>query len=110
MARLFEVKDLDERKRALVAESEAYRDSLRLQVQNLKLRGTDAGRKLRRWALFSPLALLVIPLVGRLVQRRKSKKTSLLSTAFSAWQLYRRFGLPLKTVLAILTYMRKRRI
>jgi hypothetical protein len=98
MAGLFRVRRLQDRKRALVAESEAYRQSLTLQCHNFRLYSLQVRRKVSRFA--SPL-LLLLPLAGPLLsfsrgrfaaRKRPFRWIRLPFAALSGWQMYRRFA------------------
>jgi hypothetical protein len=88
---------LEQRKRALVAKSEIYRQTLHVEIQNLRLCSIGLRQKLNRYrALFS-----VVPIAGSLAgilsgglfgRRRKPRWLRLLGTGILGWRLYRRFG------------------
>jgi hypothetical protein len=94
MARFFQVDELEARKRALVTESEVYRQALKLEAQNLQLYGAAARRKLLVFGAVRPLLLTGLPfLLGWWRQRRApAAKPGLLKTALIGWRLYRQFG------------------
>jgi hypothetical protein len=93
------MKELEARKRALAAESEIYRQILKLQIQNLSHRAT--GMK-RRYTLFnSPPLMRLLPMisallgspVGRmLLPKRRARWLRLATTALIGWQAYRKFA------------------
>lgn len=105
MARIASIKDLERRKMALVAESEVYRHSLLLEVQNLRLYGARARRKATRLAVYAPLWKFGLPLLlpflrrsflGRITQaggsRREPSKWRWIGRVITAWQLYRKLS------------------
>jgi hypothetical protein len=90
MGRIFKVKELEAKKRALVEESDLYRQTLRFEVHNLRLHAAWTKRKLT-WLTFTPLWSLLPPLLNSFVKKkRRSSKWRLLSTALAGWQLYRK--------------------
>jgi hypothetical protein len=64
MAKVFPLKELEARKRALVAESEVYRQTLILEVQNVRLYGARMRRTFYVLRLANPLVMLVGSFVG----------------------------------------------
>src|SRR6267378_509940 len=64
MPGLFQVKELEARKRALAAESEVYRQSLRFELHNLDLNAVHAKRRFFKATAFSPLIMLGMPAIG----------------------------------------------
>jgi hypothetical protein len=96
---------LEQRKRALVAESEVYRQMLNLEIQNLRLSGLGLGQKINQYrGLFT-----LIPLAGSLVgmlsgglfrKRRKRGWRQFLGIGILGWRLYRKFGPFLQSGLA----------
>ncbi len=89
MARRLKIADLEARKRALVAESEVYRQSLKLELTNLRLYGATLRRK---WSVFSslkPVFIVGLPLLSALVSKRRRKKMGWIRTLFGGWRLFR---------------------
>jgi hypothetical protein len=90
---------LEARKRVLVAESEAYRQTLRLEVAQLQLHAEQLKRRFRLILFAQPLVAL-LPLVIKLVTGRKariernsrSKFGGMLNAALIGWRLARRFA------------------
>lgn len=106
MAKISPLKDLENRKRALVAESEVYRQTLTLEIQNLRLYGVRMQKKLVILRLANPLFLFGASLVGsRFFGRRRSdrrprgKWTRLFGVGLMGWRLFRQFGPLLQRVL-----------
>jgi hypothetical protein len=99
MAGLFQLKEIEAKKKALAAESELYRQTLKLQIHNLSLRAT--GMK-RRYTLFnSPPLMRLLPMisallgspVGRmLLPKRRARWLRLATAALIGWQAYRKFA------------------
>jgi hypothetical protein len=92
MARIFKIKELEEKKRALAEECDLYRHTLRLEVNNLRLHASWTKRRFTSFTA-SPLWTILPPLLSSFAKRkkRKSSKWRTLSTALAIWQLYRKF-------------------
>jgi hypothetical protein len=97
MARLFQVKQLEARKAALAAESEIYRQTLKLEVQNLRLHSLQTKRRFAALASHPLLDLLslVAPLLGarfggRFSDARPLRWLRLATTLFAGWRAWRR--------------------
>jgi hypothetical protein len=89
MAGIFKVKRLEARRQALLAESELYRQTLKLEVQNLRLCAAGWKHKLTSLSSSNPLFMLA-PLLGMLFQfrrRKPSRWASLGAMALTAWKL-----------------------
>jgi len=91
MAGIFEVNDLEARKRALADESDMYRQVVRLELHNLELYARRVQRKVTIFATIKPLLALGAPLAGSLFGRRQTKWMRLAEAAFAGWQLFRKF-------------------
>jgi hypothetical protein len=94
----FQVKKFEVKKQALAAESEAYRQVLRWQVQNLSLHSTNLKQKVG--AITSNPLLRLLPTAGTffgsplqawLFRRKKSSRLRLLATAYMAWRAFGKF-------------------
>lgn len=96
MARLFKLKELEERRKALATESELYRQMLYLEVQNLRLYGARVRRQYGFLSPSNPLVGLLTPYVGRWFMRRRQRialpKLRWLSLLIGGWRMYRRFS------------------
>jgi hypothetical protein len=93
MARFFKVSHLEARKRALVAESEVYRRTLDLEIQNLKLYRVQLGNKVARFGPSSPLWLLAAPLARMFLRgRRRGGLPRMVGISLLGWQMYKRFS------------------
>ncbi len=107
MPRLLGLKDLRERKAVLAAESEIYRETLRLEAQNLRLYTARVRRKLEFLKAANPL-LAWAPLLGalgNLVFRKKREKRrrgwlGMAGAALSWWRTYRHYRPVVEAVLA----------
>jgi hypothetical protein len=80
------------KKRLLVAESEAYRQLLKLEIQTLRLHGMRTKRRLLSFGTYLPLLMSGIPFVTGLFKRKRGGFGRLGSLAFLAWKAYRRFA------------------
>ena len=85
---VFEVKELESKRKALAAESEVYRETLKLEARNMALYAKYLKVKSSR-APFEYLKFL--PAVATLFFRRKKPKgPRFLTTALLGWQVYNR--------------------
>lgn len=84
--------ELEAKKRALVAESEIYRETLKLELHNLKLFGLRTKRKFSSFANPSPLLMLAAPLMGRFLQKRGSSMVRRLLISFLSYQVFNRLA------------------
>lgn len=83
--------DLDNRKRLLIAEAEVYRQTLKLEFQNLRIYGLKTKRKLTSFGGGNPLLAFGIPMLTSLIaRRRKARKWGALG--FIGWQLWSKLG------------------
>lgn len=93
MARILRLKELELRKRTLVAESEVYRQTLRLEARNFNLYALSLRRKLDVLRWLNPLLTVGAPLVGSLFgARRAPARRGWLGMLLRGWRLYRQFG------------------
>ena len=86
--------ELDNRKKLLVAESEVYRQMIKLEIQNFRIYGTRAKQKANSFRNYGSLLMMLVRLAGGLGGKKKriSRIRRFASLAFSAWQMYSRFG------------------
>jgi len=84
--------ELEAKKKALVAESEVYRQTLKLEIQNLRLCAIRARRKLTLLEAASSLLMPGAPLAAGLLSpgRRSPSFMRYLKIAFMGWRLYRK--------------------
>jgi len=87
MPRLLKIEGLEARRKALAQESDVYRETLKLQIQNLQLYGTRARQRFNFFRPSSPWMMLIGPLLGAFMRRRQSSKIRLVSIAIFAWKL-----------------------
>jgi hypothetical protein len=83
----------EERKKLLVAESEVYRELLKLEFQTFKIYGLRAKRKLSSPASYLPLVMSGLPMLGNLFRRKRgSSFKKVVSLVFLGWKTYQRFA------------------
>jgi len=82
--------ELEARKRALVAESELYRQMLRLEVQNLQLYGLQLRQKFAGFRKPGPAVVLAAALAGSLFGRKRGSSLRRTAMAILSWQLSNR--------------------
>ncbi|HWQ91173.1 MAG TPA: hypothetical protein VN673_05845 [Clostridia bacterium] len=102
MARILTIKDLEERKRALVAESEIYRQTLILEVQNVRLYAARVRRRYTWFRAYAPLVRFGAPFVfpmlrrslfgGLFAPRHKGSRFKWIPAALATWQIYRKLA------------------
>ena len=91
MPRLLEITELEARRKALAQESDVYRESLKLQLQNLQLYGAHLRQRLNFFRPSNPLMMLIGPLIGGVIQsRRKSSRMGMFATLVFAWKIFRK--------------------
>lgn len=99
MPRLFQVDDLEQRKRALVEQSEIYRQTLQFELHNVRLYAEGVTRKVNVVRSFNPLAMLALPVLKSFFQQKLRKtKLGLLAKGFMFWRMYRQFSPMLRGV------------
>jgi hypothetical protein len=114
MAQISRLKDLEGRKRALVAESEVYRQTLKLEIQNIRLYGARMQRKFALARLANPLFLLAGSYIGarffgRGVKLRRRGRWSWLGMGLLAWRALKNYGPLLQNILAQRVFRRGER-
>jgi len=83
------------RKKMLVAESEVYRQLLKLELQTFKVYGVRTKRRLSTFGAYAPLILSGLPILTRMFQRRKKHGISLgkIGSLFLVgWKAYKQFA------------------
>jgi hypothetical protein len=95
MVRLLKVKELEERKRFLLASSEMYRQTLTLEVANIKFSTALLKRRLKSPKHLLMLLGLAVPVAGYVMGRRakateKSRASGWLPKLVAGWKLYQR--------------------
>lgn len=97
------MKALEARKKLLVAESEVYRQTLRLDAQNLRLYSMRMQRKYATYAALKPVLLATLPFATSLFSRKQTESRrprSMLSTALAGWRMYKKFQPLLASLMA----------
>ncbi|HLX71250.1 MAG TPA: hypothetical protein VKV04_16615 [Verrucomicrobiae bacterium] len=87
--------DFEERKKLLVAESEVYRQLLKLEIQTFKIYGTRAKRRMTSVTSYMPWIMGGLPFLTRLFKKRKPERSSLkrLTGLFLfGWKAYQQFA------------------
>jgi len=85
--------DLENRKKLLVAESEVYRELLKLEIQTFKIHGARAKRRMKLFRTWTPLLMAGLPLAKKLAGRKGRPLWDRIGTfAFFAWRAWSKFG------------------
>jgi len=93
MAGIFEVEDLQAKKRALVRESEVYRQTLVMEFHNLRLYTERIRSKVTKLSRLNPFLTLAAPLAGGFFRRTVGRsKLRFVGKALMAWRLYKQFA------------------
>jgi len=82
--------ELEARKRALAAESEVYRETLKLEIHNLRLYVARTKQKLTGFTRPNPLLILLAPLAGAFFRKRRGSWVRRATMAFLSWQVSNR--------------------
>src|ERR1044071_4068730 len=82
--------ELEAKKRALVAESEVYRETLKLELHNVQLYVARTRQKLRSFGKPNPLLMLAAPLAGALFRKPRGAWLRRGAMAFLGWQVSNR--------------------
>jgi hypothetical protein len=109
MARIFNINELEARKRALAEESDLYRQTLRFEIHNLRLHAMSMKRR-ATWLTLTPLWPLLPTLIKTFVQRKQKQRSSkwrIFSAALAGWQLYQKIS---RFVPAIFSRSRRARL
>lgn len=81
------------RKKLLVAESEVYRELLKLEFQTFKIYGKRAKRKFTSPSTYMPLVMSGIPLLGTMFGRKRGSSLKRMgSLLLLGWKTYQRFA------------------
>ena len=117
MAGISEIADLEARKRALVAESEACREAFKAELQNLSLLGAGLQKRVDKVFTVGPWLLVALPVVAsliRLLTRKGGGRTDGVSHSrfkggvagvLLAWRMFRKYA-PL--VRGLVTHLRSK--
>ncbi|MDB6065726.1 MAG: hypothetical protein JWR26_1934 [Pedosphaera sp.] len=90
MVRILKVKQLEDRKRFLLSKSEIYRQSLKLEIANVKVSLALLKRKFKFIGASAGILGAVAPLAGFFIARKKSrrpKQKGFLSRVFTGLKL-----------------------
>lgn len=83
--------ELEKRKKLLIAESEVYRQTLKLELQNLRIYGMKTKDRLMSFRAGNPVFMVGIPLLMSLLGRRKRGRVRRAGAwGFLGWQFLRR--------------------
>jgi len=88
--------ELDARKKALAAEADVFRQTLKLELQNLRLCALQASRSMTGLRLSNPVVMLTATVAGSLLRNRRFGLMRLVTAALVGWQLYQRVLSPLR--------------
>jgi len=81
------------KKKLLVAESEVYRELLKLEFQTFKIYGKRAKRRLTSPGAYLPLVISGIPLLSGLFGRKRGSSLRRMSSlVLLGWKTYQRFA------------------
>jgi hypothetical protein len=81
------------KKKLLAAESEVYRELLKLEFQTFKVYGKRAKRRLSAPATYLPLVLSGLPFLGTLFGRKRGSSIKRVgSLLLLGWKTYQRFA------------------
>ena len=89
--------DFESKKKLLVAESEVYRELLKLELQTFKVYTQRKKRQLTSPSTYMPWVMSGLPFLGRLFGRKKSGAPAsgfkrIGSLILLGWKTYQRFG------------------
>jgi hypothetical protein len=98
MAGDVELNELEAKRKALAAEAEVYRQTLKLEIQNLRLCAAKAKRTATSLSFSNPAVMLGAVVAGKLLKGRSFFRLRLVTTAIVAWQLYQKLFMPLKSL------------
>ncbi|MDB6125888.1 MAG: hypothetical protein JWQ71_4881 [Pedosphaera sp.] len=74
MVRILKVKELEDRRKTLLAKSEMYRQTMKLEIANVRFSAALMKKKLKALRSGSMIAGAVLPLAGGLLWARKRSK------------------------------------
>jgi len=87
----------EERKKLLVAESEVYRELLKMEMQTFKVYTTRTKRRLTSASSYLPMVMSGLPILANLFMRKKGGSSGsplkrMASLVMLGWNTYQRFG------------------
>ncbi len=81
------------RKKMLVAESEVYRQLLKLEIQTFKVYGMRTKRRLTSFSAYAPLILSGLPILTGLFRKKRGISMGKLGSLFLiGWKAYKQFA------------------
>jgi len=81
------------KKKLLAAESEAYRQLLKLEIKTLKVHASRARRQFTSASSYVPLIMAGVPLLGILFGRKRGSSFKRMSAlALLGWKAFQRFS------------------
>lgn len=84
---------LDAKKKLLAAESEAYRQLLKIEIQTLKVHAVRTKRHFTSASSYVPLIATGVPLLGILFGRKRGSSFQRMSAlALFGWKTFQRFA------------------
>jgi hypothetical protein len=89
--------DFETRKKLLVAESEVYRELLKMEFQTFKVYTTRTKRRMTSASTYLPFLTAGLPLISSLFARKKGKSSApslqrIASLVMLGWKTYQRFS------------------
>ena len=87
--------DFKAKKKMLIAESEVYRQLLKLELQTFKIYGMRTKRRMTSFTAYMPWLMGGLPILTRLFSRRKAKRFSpgrLGSLFLFGWKAYQKIA------------------
>ena len=87
--------DLQAKKKMLIAESEVYRQLLKLEIQTFKIYGTRTKRRMTSFSAYMPWLIGGLPILTRLFSRRKAQRFSMKrmgSLFLFGWKAYQKLA------------------
>lgn len=84
--------DFEKRKKMLAAESEVYRELLKLEIQTYRIHAIQLKKRVTALGTYGPLAMSSLPFITAMFGGRKKRKLSirrLSSLALLAWRTYK---------------------
>ena len=87
----------DDRKKLLVAESEVYRELLKMELQTFKVYTTRTKRRLSSATSYLPLLMSGLPFLANMFMQKKGRSSGsslkrMASLVMLGWKTYQRFG------------------
>ena len=85
------------KKKLLVAESEVYRELLKMELQTFKVYATRTKRRLTSATSYLPMVMSGLPIIANLLKRKKGRSSGsslkrMASLVMLGWKTYQRFG------------------